>query len=629
MSDHQERIVQIRQLLQAGETQQAREQLDAALAEHPDEADLAVLSVLCLEAAGEGAEARSEVTRLLERFPDHAPTAYHAGRLALTDGQDQAAEQHFQTVLALDPNHAAARTLLARLKQRAGDQEGAIELLRTALRADADHVPALIALSTLLLATHEVAEARELAARAVSLRPDDVPAQIAMAMAFKAEGHEEFARQCLRNALDKLPGEPRLQQALAALDTVPADSSGPSAVEQASAAMARNDLDAAERFLAEADPEAPVTRLALGRLRLQQGRVNEAIASLEPLLEHVEFEHRHDAARLMADCRLASDDHAGALTVLLPLADDRRLPLDTLLYLARLQHSNGQSIEAIERLEDSLDSHAGEARARIHNMIARIADEAGDVPKAARHIDAGQCRPPLLVNELNVISPPGLQRAWLEVQDWSFDEVADGSLPVLIGGWPGSGREMLVSALTGSDQLVLLPPNELARRRQLFNLPSWPERVFGLDSAMARRQARRYRQNLPAEGHLLETGWFEPAALPAMCRSLPGLTMIWPVAREEYLRLQWRLSGCRDIGRMLQAWQAEQVLFDHLRNLLPIRVIEIELKDLLTDPRAALAPLADTLSIELTDGMIERLESIQGHLGQRSPDHWRAYQALG
>ncbi len=630
MSDHQERIVEIRQRLQAGELAQAREQLNEALAEHPDEADLAVLSVLCLEAEGAAASARTEVARLLEQFPQHAPTAFHAGRLALADGQTDLAESHLQTVLALDPNHAAARTLLARIKQRAGDQAGAIELLRTALRADADHVPALIALSTLLLASQDVAEARELAARAVSLRPEDVPAQIAMAMAFKAEGHEEFARQCLRNALEKMPGEPRLEKALAALDAAPDESAAnPTIIQQASDAMLRNDFAAAERLLGEADPEAPATRLAMGRLRLQQGRLGEAEASLKPLLAQAEFEHQHDAARLLADCKLASDDHSGALAVLLPLVNHPRLPLDTSLYFARLQHSNGLSKEAVERLDTLLEGHEGEAQARIHNMIARIADEAGDIEKAARHIDAGQCRPPLLVNELNVISPPGLQRAWLEVQDWPFNDVADGPLPVLIAGWPGSGREMLVSALSGSDELTMMPPNELGRRRQLFNLPSWPERVLGLDPAMARRQARRYRQNMPSDRPLLDTGWYEPVALPALCRALPGLTVINPVAREEYLRLQWRLSGCRDIGRMLEVWQAEQSLFEHLRGLLPIRVIDVELKGLLSDPKAALEPVASALSIQLTESMFERLESIKGQLGQRAPDHWRAYQTAG
>ncbi|MGY6588775.1 MAG: tetratricopeptide repeat protein [Wenzhouxiangella sp.] len=630
MSDHQERIVEIRQQLQAGELAQAREQLDAALAEYPDEADLAVLSVLCLEAEGEAAEARAEVGRLLEQFPQHAPTAYHAGRLALVDGQSEQAEEYLQIVLALDPNHAAARTLLARLKQRAGDQAGAIELLRTALRADGDHVPALVALSSLLLASKDVAEARELAARAVSLRPDDVPAQIAMAMAFKAEGHEEFARQCLQNALEKMPGEPRLEKAMAVIESAPAESAaGPSAVQQASAAMLRNDLATAERLLAQADPQAPASRLALGRLRLQQGRLGEAKASLESLLEHPEFEHQHDATRLMADCKLAEDDQAGALAVLLPLVDHPRLPLDTSLYFARLQHSNGLSKEAVERLDALLERHEGEAQARIHNMIARIADEAGDVEKAAGHIDSGQYRSPFLVNELNAISPPGLQRAWLEIQDWPFNDVADGALPVLIAGWPGSGREMLVSALTGSDALAMMPANELGRRRQLFNLPSWPERVLGLDSAMARRQARRYRQNMPSDRPLLDTGWYEPVALPALCRALPGLTVINPVAREEYLRLQWRLSGCRDIGRMLEAWQAEQSLFEHLRGLLPIRVIDVELKDLLSDPKAALEPVASALAIPLTESMVDRLESIKSQLGQRSPDHWRAYQVAG
>lgn len=613
MSEHLEEITGIRELLQRGEHQQATVRVAQAIEQAPDDANLASLEILCREAAGDLDGALTLAERLFQRFSGHPAIAFHAGRLALASGDAARASERLAAAVALDPNHAAARTLQARIERDSGDREAAIETLRTALRADPEHVPAMVALASLLLADGATEEAHQLAARAVSAEPEEVRAQLVMAQVFQAQGNEAFARQCLVNALERMPDEPRLKAALQRLTAVPSASSPPPSDGR------RSGMDSSDRQSFE-----EATRL------MQAGRLDEASELLAPLCTSTVFEQQHDARRLLADCRLAQGDSQAALAAVAPLCDDERLPLDTELFIARLMHSNDQSDQAIARLRRRLEQHSDSPGvvARVHNLIARILDEQGQAAAAIEHMDLGQWRPSMLVDELGRLCPESLHRAWLELQEWPADDPSPEVMPVLVGGWPGGGRELLLSALSASGELDVLAPDELPRRRHLLNLPARPDDVFQLDSSLVRRRTRRYLQGVQERAQVLEPGWFEPAALPALCRCFPGLTLVWPVVREEYLLLQWRLAGCREVGRMLEAWRAEQDLFQHLRDRLPLRIVEVELKALLDSPEATLEGLCNSLEIVMEPRMLQALEQMRVTLGQRPADHWRTYQAL-
>ena len=672
MSTPEQLMAEIRQLLQQGRYADAASACREALGEAPENADLRMLMGLCEEAAGRADTARAWIEKALEKHPDHPAAGFHLGRLLLIEGRDDAARDSLERCIARDPNHAAARTLLARVDQRAGRGEAAIEGLRTALVADENHAPAHAGLAVLLLKRGELEEAHTHAAAAVRLRPDDALSQVTMAQVFQAQGHFDFAEQCLRNALERQPEHVQLKAALEQLQRIRGSDAGedeadsvagqlermrahyrqgrllpaaeladalqfrfevddPILLELAEVLMDAGQVDAAGDILDRADAELPRHALTGARLTAVRGDLSGALQQLSELFASDRAEIRHDARRLSADLHLREQRLEPALEVLRPLADEvGRVPA-TARMLAQLEHAAGETASARNLLEQLLQqSDLPEAEKAVsHNLLGRILDESGAYQAAGRHLAQGGWRRPFLVDEIDEVSPDSLQQAWLEVTDWPFgaEPVDDGRrAPIFICGWPGSGREALLPVLLSSEQVAMLPGEEWARRRQILRLPAGPDALAALSESDLRLGRKRYLRGGPQNDRpLLEPGQVEATALPAVARFFPRARLLWLNASEPSLKLHWRLAGCRDIERMVAVWRAEQRVFAHLRTLLPLDLVELELDRLLEGDAQALRQVADALELENPAALAGNLEASFRQAGYRRAGHWRHY----
>lgn len=665
----------IREMLQQGRYADAAAACREALGEAPENADLRMLMGLCEEAAGRPDSARAWMEKALEKNPDHPAAGFHVARLLLIEGRDEDARSALDRCIAADPNHAAARTLLARIDQRAGQAEVAIEGLRTALVADDNYAPAHAGLAVLLLRRGQLDEAHTHAAAAVRLRPDDALTQVTMAQVFQAQGHFDFAEQCLRNALEKQPRHAQLKAALEQLERIRAagatesgtdspaaqlermrdhyrqgqllaaaelagvlqfryPSSDPVLLELCEVLMDAGEREAAAELLERADPALPRHALTRARLSAVNGDLATALEQLDGLFASDQAAIRHDARRLAADLHLRERRLEPALAALQPLADEPDLPPATVRMLAQLEHAAGHTAAArslLERLVDRADLSEPE-QAVSHNLLGRILDESGAFEAAGRHLAAGGWRRPFLVDELEVVSPAELRRAWRELDEWSFasSPVDDGrAAPCFISGWPGSGREALLPALLSAAGLAMLSGEELTRRRDILGLPAGPAGLAGLSDADLRLGRKRYLRGAPQTGAgLVEPGQIEVTALPAVARFFPGATLLWLQAPEAGLKLHWRLAGCRDIERMAEAWREEQQLFAHLAERLPLKVVELELEALLAGSEQALTALASALALEDAQRLGPTLKSAFQQAGYRDAGHWRHYPDL-
>ena len=673
MSTPENLMREIRDLLQQGRYNDASSACREALGEAPDSPDLRMLMGLCDEAAGRADSARAWMEKALDKDPAHPAARYHFGRLLLSAGEDAKARTALEECIARDPNHAAARTLLARIEQRAGRLDEAIEALRTALRADEEYAPAHAGLAALLLRRGELETAHQHASRAIKLRPSDAFSQVTMAQVFQAQGHLDFAEQCLRNALEQQPEHPQLRAALDQLLRVhhsgdeqastpealiarmrehyrrgklrPAAEialalqhrlprSAPERLELAEVLMDAGQLDASDDLIGQTDPDLPRHPLTCARLVAMRGRTDEAIAQLGALFASEQAELRHDARRLAADLHLRGGRMVPALEVLQPLLEEPDLAPATTRMIAQLEHARGETATArtlLKALVDREPLHEGE-RAVTHNLLGRVLDESGAWEAAARHLVQGEWREPFMVAELDQVSPPELHKAWFEIQSWPHGDqpVDDGrSAPLFVAGWPGSGREALLPALAGAGRFAILPPEELARRRSLLNLPCTPEQLSALPDSDLRRARKRYLQGLAETEHgPLESGFFEVTALPAIARYFPDASLIWLNPQEHALRLHWRLAGCRDIERMVTAWQAEQTLFAQLKKWLPLRIIEVDASQLVDSPNQVAEMLAEQLNIEESQSLGVALARSLQQAGYRDADHWKHYEAI-
>lgn len=668
-------MVEIRQLLQQGRTQDAATACRAALGEVPDNADLRMLMGLCEEAAGRPDLGRAWMEKALEKQPEHAAAGFHLGRLLLLESRDQEARAALDRCVALDPNHAAARTLLALLDQRAGDEAAAIEGLRTALRAEVQHAPAHAALASLLLRRGELEAARKHASEALRLRPDDALSQVTMAQVLQAQGHFDFAERCLQNALEKQPGHLQLRSALEQLRRLRGDGrvvgrtdqpdqqlarmrahyrrgqllaaaeladllqfrftpEQPVMLELAEVLMDAGQVKTAEDVLARADTSLPRYPLIMARLSAVRGELSSALQQLVALFDDERAAIRHDARRLAADLHLRAQRLDAARDVLRPLAAESEVAPASLRMLAQLEQAGGETARAHDVLVQLLDrSDLSEAEQGIsHNLLGRMLDESGAYTAAVRHLVRGAWRPPFLLDELRECSPDRLHRAWSELQTWPYPETPvddERQAPLFVCGWPGSGREALLPVLLSAAALGLLPPDEWARRRELLRLPADPAALADLSESDLRLSRKRYLLGArPGAAAVLEPGQLEVTALPAVARFFPGATLLWLKGSAPTLKLHWRLAGCQEVERMLDVWQREQALYARMASWLPLERVELDLDLLLAGDGQTLARLAAAVGSTDIQGLADALSGSLRQAGYRPPGHWRHYADL-
>jgi len=142
--------VLVAQLCAAGQPEEARRKIDAALAAHPDAADFYEIRGLWLEETrAPRAAARAAYEKALELDADHAPALAALGRLALAEGHHEKALRYYRRA-AEDDRDTESRFRAAELASRAGAQEEAVRRLENLLEDEPYDARAAGALARLL-----------------------------------------------------------------------------------------------------------------------------------------------------------------------------------------------------------------------------------------------------------------------------------------------------------------------------------------------------------------------------------------------------------------------------------------------------------------------------------------------
>jgi tetratricopeptide (TPR) repeat protein len=220
-------------LIAAGQSAEALEATQAALAAHPEEALFHELHGRALSGAGEPDAARKAFQRALEIEPERALALAQLAaltaeqgdrdtaialydRAALADPEDASyawdaiellvasddaaeLERRLEALLARHATHAAAAELLAR-RLRERDPERAFELARRAVRLRGGP-DALDTLGRIQLARGDAESAVRALGASVELRPDSPSTQYWLSQALAATENEEGARRALEASL--------------------------------------------------------------------------------------------------------------------------------------------------------------------------------------------------------------------------------------------------------------------------------------------------------------------------------------------------------------------------------------------------------------------------------------------
>lgn len=679
ITEEKKRISTIRELVRNNDFERGSQHCLEALSQTPDSPQFKFLLAICEDGRGRPDEAKRQLRTLLGQRPDFYEARYELGRLLLVEGHTQEAKECFKGCLEQNPNHAPSYTALGRLDYAKGDLEQADQQLRTALRADADYVPALTTLAALSLERVDHDQANDYASRALTLAPESPAAQLAMGQVMLARGYLDFAEQCLSNAAASDPQNPRLhfalasllrkrerhQEALAALGQAERlglagpslerakiqslvnlgrldealrncsqllDQSGPdqaTVIALSDIQVALGDIPGLSDLLERLPETSQDLRFWVGaRLALARRDVQAALQALEKAESLAAGELARRVRLLAAELLLDKGKARESVEALRALAEDARSDTQLAWQLARLARQAGHYGFSVSILQSLLDhGQVGqEVRARTAVMLVDLHDLDGNFEQAANGFEAAAWQPPYLGDPQSFESPESIDFDRLVPWSWRFEPWANGR-PIFLSGWPCSGRDLLLDSLVMAG-LTKLPPADWPARQEKLALSAEPAVLARLDDTSLRLMRKRYLRATRGQPDVIEPGPIFARQLPMIARAFPGAIVVVPVAREQYLTLQWRLFGYRQVPTMRKAWAQERSLLQRMQTELPLQFMEVDLDQLLANTEETLQNLVSRLDGAWRADISERVRALSLQRGYRSPDHWRHYSAI-
>ncbi len=242
-------------LLDLGQPQQARAELEGTRRDGKMTAEAAAWMALAELAAGRRAHASAIVAALLAVPSPHPLALLARGRLDLAEGRPDAAEQRFREAMERDPDLLQARCDLGRLLLGRGRAAEASAVLEKAVALNQFYLDARLELGRARLAVGDAAGAARELETVVAERPHDVAASLALSSAYLAAGSPAEARRAAERVFAIAP-----RSAAAAL------AAGKAAAAQGAAGDARRFFERAAKLGGKA-PEAAEARRALVSLK--------------------------------------------------------------------------------------------------------------------------------------------------------------------------------------------------------------------------------------------------------------------------------------------------------------------------------------------------------------------------
>jgi tetratricopeptide (TPR) repeat protein len=351
------------QLTRDGNIEQARADVEALLAEAPDNPDarLARATFLFLDRNYEDAIAD---LRTVLRRQKSAEALLLLARSYVGVGDLVVAKDTYRRLLADYPNQAEASKELAVLLSEQGDAAAAAEILRRFVAVRPNDTEASAALVQTLLAQRDVEAAEAEARRMVEQGVGGLSAEQQFGAVLQARGSNEQALARYRAVLDK---DPNQAQALEGLVSVLLDlGRGGEAITYL------------ERY-----PKGDVTAsVLLGKVYARQGD----IAAARQVIEQAIAAHPDDGRPYLALAALAPPDTDEQLAVLergwKGAAGDPILGL----FLGSLHNRRGQIEEAIAVYDEVVRQGRG-SPAVVNNLAALLLDHRDDKESLARALE--------------------------------------------------------------------------------------------------------------------------------------------------------------------------------------------------------------------------------------------------
>jgi len=329
-------------LLELGQDEAARRDVDFVLAAVPEDPKAAYLNAALLARAGDLGASRSALEQAARTIggldPDyvlnHGPSLLIAGVIKYAQGNYNESYAYLNRYVAAYPHQPGARKLLGDILLRRGELQRAIEILKPATAEAPDDAALLGLLGTAYMRAGRYSDATAAFEAAATRSPEDAAIQMRLAQNRLAAGDEQAAIDHLNAALSLNPQAARPGLMLGFIELSRGDSEA--ALEAALAAAAKQ-------------PANPLAHNLSGAAYAQRGQWPEARASFE---RAVALDPGYTTAQLnlaTVEIRAGLADEAAARyrALLEAHPDDARV----MMALASLARSRGHMDEATQWLE--------------------------------------------------------------------------------------------------------------------------------------------------------------------------------------------------------------------------------------------------------------------------------------
>lgn len=309
-------------------------------------------------------EALQYVEDLIEKAKDYLPAQIFAAKLMARHGDPEKAVKALNNVLSRDPENLAAQSAMAQILADNGDEEEAITLYRELLKRFPEASGVREPLAGVLLKLGRYHQAIPLLKQALEIDSSSVEARLLLARANLKAGEPFEAIQALNPLLKSHPSLVEANMMLA------------------SAFQQTGQLDRAAQLL-RANLEQPGARFMLGKILVQEGRLEEARLILEEALALAPNEPA--IAYELIELDIAREDFVTAKGRIAELAS--QVPAWSVDYLLGKIHVAEEDWgKAVETLERSLGTRPDWTASR--DLLVEAYKNNGDLHKAIQVLES-------------------------------------------------------------------------------------------------------------------------------------------------------------------------------------------------------------------------------------------------
>jgi tetratricopeptide (TPR) repeat protein len=557
-----------------------------------------------LKVVGRMDDAVAAFRRAVAIRPDYAEAHHNLGMALQTAGDGRAAESEFREALHYRPDYTIAFVSLASVLNDRGEFSDAEELCRKALAANPDGIRALLLLANTLRAQQREDEALQILRRAVEVDPNNIDARLAIGEALLGVDRWKEAAEIFEQVITEHPlhvaAHGALSKAYVRLHRTSA------AIEACRKAIGQN-ADFADGHC------------NLGLALRQAGDGAAAAEAFQTAIRiDPEFAEAHNNLGIVymdeGDMERAMECFREALKL------DSRMAASS-LNMSRARNFGESDLPEISRIEGLLENNdvSDEGRMNLHFALGKMFDDCARYDKAFEHFRAAN-----RFKRKRVRFDGAHFQAWsakfLDVFTPAYFEdhagLGDTShRPVFIVGMPRSGTTLIEQILAshpqvyGADELTTIFDIVCALERRASGDVNYPDNVPDLDPGALQWGARQYLDKLQSiDGQAarvtdkMPTNFFHLGIIAAM---LPGARIIHcrrdalDVCLSNYV--QMFAEGhyySYDLSDIAVYYRGYERIMSHWREVLPIRLYEVQYEELIEDQERISRELIDYLGLD-------------------------------